>query len=83
MIMDIGISEPDRKEISHGLSRFLADSYSLYLKTQGFHWNVTGPQFQSLHLMFEGQYTDLAQAVDIIAERIRALAPPGHAPSPL
>ena len=79
MIIDIGISEADRKEISHGLSRLLADSYTLYLKTHGFHWNVTGPQFQTLHLMFEGQYTELALAVDVIAERIRALGFPAPA----
>ena len=79
MIIDIGISETDRKEISHGLSRLLADSYTLYLKTHGFHWNVTGPQFQTLHLMFEGQYTELALAVDVIAERIRALGFPAPA----
>lgn len=79
MIIDIGISEADRKEISHGLSRLLADSYTLYLKTHGFHWNVTGPQFQTLHLMFEGQYTELALAVDLIAERIRALGFPAPA----
>jgi len=73
--LNIGISEGDRKSTVEGLSRLLADSYTLYLKTHNFHWNVTGPQFNSLHLMFEGQYTELASAVDVIAERIRAL---GH-----
>lgn len=79
MKIDIGIEEKDRKEIAQGLSRLLADSYTLYLKTHNFHWNVTGPMFQTLHLMFEQQYTELALAVDLIAERIRALgfAAPG------
>ena len=71
--IDIGISEADRLEIAEGLSRLLADSYTLYLKTHNYHWNVTGPMFQTLHLMFETQYTELATAVDEIAERIRAL----------
>lgn len=71
--IDIGISPAHRKEIAEGLSKFLADSYTLYLMTHQFHWNVTGPQFQTLHTMFETQYTDLAEAVDIVAERIRAL----------
>ena len=71
--IDIGISDEDRAEIAHGLSRLLADSYTLYLKTHKYHWNVTGPMFQTLHLMFETQYTELALAVDLIAERIRAL----------
>jgi starvation-inducible DNA-binding protein len=71
--IDIGISEKGREEISKGLAHFLADSYTLYLKTHNYHWNVTGPQFQTLHLMFETQYTELAEAVDQIAERIRAL----------
>lgn len=71
--MDNGIKEKDRKVIAEGLSRLLADSYSLYLKTHYFHWNVTGPMFNSLHLMFETQYTELAVAVDDIAERIRSL----------
>lgn len=71
--IDIGISEKGREEISKGLSHFLADTYTLYLKTHNYHWNVTGPQFQTLHTMFEGQYTELADAVDLIAERIRAL----------
>ncbi len=73
--IDIGISKDDRKKITQGLSHLLADSYSLYLNTHNFHWNVTGPMFQTLHLMFEGQYNELAIAVDNIAERIRAL---GH-----
>jgi starvation-inducible DNA-binding protein len=71
--MDIGIDEKKRKAIADGLSRLLADSYTLYLKTHNYHWNVTGPMFNTLHLMFEGQYTELALAVDLIAERIRAL----------
>lgn len=74
--MDTGISDADRKEIAHGLSKLLADSYTLYLKTHNFHWNVTGPMFQTLHLMFETQYNELALAVDLIAERIRALGFP-------
>lgn len=73
MAIDIGISEQDRKEIAQGLSRLLADTYTLYLKTHNFHWNVKGPMFQTLHLMFETQYTELALAVDLVAERIRAL----------
>lgn len=73
MAIDIGISEGDRKEIALHLSKLLADTYTLYLKTHNFHWNVTGPMFQTLHLMFETQYTELALAVDLIAERIRAL----------
>jgi starvation-inducible DNA-binding protein len=71
--MDIGINEKDRKLVAEGLSRLLADSYTLYLKTHYFHWNVTGPMFNTLHLMFETQYTELSLAVDLIAERIRAL----------
>jgi len=74
--VDIGISEEMRKEITHGLSRLLADTYTLYLKTHNFHWNVTGPLFNSLHLMFETQYNELALAVDEIAERVRALGFP-------
>ncbi|MCB1057523.1 MAG: DNA starvation/stationary phase protection protein, partial [Acidobacteria bacterium] len=73
MKIDIGISKNDRKQIADGLSRLLADSYTLYLKTHNYHWNVEGPMFNTLHLMFEGQYTELAEAVDVIAERIRAL----------
>ena len=74
--IDIGMSEKDRKAIADGLGRFLADSYTLYLMTHNFHWNVKGPMFNTLHLMFEGQYTELALAVDVIAERIRALGFP-------
>ncbi len=73
MKIDIGIPEDQRIAIVDGLSHLLADSYTLYLKTHNFHWNVTGPMFSSLHLMFEAQYTELALAVDIIAERIRSL----------
>ncbi|PPD54691.1 MAG: DNA starvation/stationary phase protection protein [Methylotenera sp.] len=71
--MDTGIKEKDRKVIAKGLSHLLADTYSLYLKTHYFHWNVTGPMFNTLHLMFEAQYTELALAVDLVAERIRSL----------
>ena len=78
LTIDIGISEQDRQEIAAGLSRVLADSYTLYLKTHNYHWNVTGPMFQTLHLMFEQHYNELALAVDEIAERIRALG--AHAP---
>ena len=74
--IDIGISDKDRKKIADGLSRLLADTYTLYLKTHNFHWNVKGPMFQTLHLMFETQYNELALAVDLIAERIRALGCP-------
>ncbi len=74
--MDIGIKEEDRKKIAEGLSRLLADTYTLYLKTHNFHWNVTGPMFNTLHLMFEQQYNELALAVDLVAERIRALGFP-------
>ena len=76
MKIDIGIKEGDRVKIAQGLSRVLADTYTLYLKTHNFHWNVTGPMFQTLHLMFEQQYNELALAVDLIAERIRALGVP-------
>jgi starvation-inducible DNA-binding protein len=76
MAINIGIDEKSRGEIAEGLSRLLADTYSLYLKTHNFHWNVTGPMFQTLHLLFEQQYTELAAAVDLIAERIRALGFP-------
>ena len=75
MKIDIGIDDKKRKKIADGLSHFLADSYTLYLKTHNFHWNVTGPMFNSLHVMFEGQYTEQWTALDDIAERIRAL---GH-----
>lgn len=74
--IDIGIDEQTRREIGQGLSRLLADTYTLYLKTHNFHWNVTGPMFNTLHLMFEQQYDELAIAVDAIAERIRALGFP-------
>ncbi len=73
--VDIGIAEKERKKIADGLSHLLADTYTLYLKTHNYHWNVEGPMFQTLHTMFELQYTELALAVDLIAERIRAL---GH-----
>ena len=73
MQVNIGIDSENRNAIAAGLSRLLADSYTLYLKTHNFHWNVTGPQFNTLHQMFEVQYTELAAAVDEIAERIRAL----------
>jgi len=74
--INIGISDDDRQKIAHGLSALLADSYTLYLMTHNFHWNVTGPQFNSLHLMFMAQYTEQWNALDIIAERIRALGHP-------
>jgi starvation-inducible DNA-binding protein len=74
--VNIGIDDANRAKIADGLSRLLADTYSLYLKTHNFHWNVTGPMFQTLHLMFETPYTELALAVDLIAERIRALGYP-------
>ena len=76
MEINIGIDDADRKAIADGLSRLLADSYTLYLKTHNYHWNVTGPLFNTLHSMFEVQYTELAAAVDEIAERIRALGLP-------
>jgi starvation-inducible DNA-binding protein len=74
--MNIGMTDEARAEIAAGLSRLLADSYTLYLKTHNFHWNVKGPMFNTLHLMFETQYTEMALAVDLIAERIRALGFP-------
>ncbi len=74
--IDIGISDTDRARIAKGLSHLLADSYTLYLMTHNFHWNVTGPMFNTLHLMFMGQYTEQWNALDIIAERIRALGHP-------
>jgi len=77
--IDIGIDETTRHEIADGLSRLLADTYTLYLKTHNYHWNVTGPMFQTLHLMFEQEYNELALAVDLIAERIRALGAPAPA----
>jgi starvation-inducible DNA-binding protein len=76
MQIDIGIEQSKRVAIASGLSRVLADTYTLYLKTHNFHWNVTGPMFQTLHLMFETHYNELALAVDVIAERIRALGLP-------
>ena len=77
--IDIGISEADRQTIAEGLSRLLADSYTLYLKTHNYHWNVEGPMFTTLHLMFEEHYNELALAVDEIAERIRTLGEPAPA----
>ncbi|MEW6163707.1 MAG: Dps family protein [Pseudomonadota bacterium] len=74
--IDIGISDGDRGKIAKGLARLLADSYTLYLMTHNFHWNVTGPMFNTLHLMFMAQYTEQWNALDIIAERIRALGHP-------
>lgn len=71
--INIGIDQQDRLAIAEGLSRLLADTYTVYLKTHNYHWNVTGPMFSTLHAMFEEQYTELAIAVDEIAERIRAL----------
>lgn len=76
MDVNIGIAQPERQEISNQLSKVLADTYTLYLKTHNFHWNVTGPQFQTLHLMFETHYNELWLAVDEVAERIRALGFP-------
>lgn len=71
--IDIGISASDRRKIADGLSHYLADAFTLYLKTHNFHWNITGPMFNSLHVMFEGQYTEQWNALDEIAERTRAL----------
>ncbi len=79
MEINIGISTEQRHAIADGLSLLLADTYTLYLKTHNFHWNVTGPMFNTLHLMFEQQYNELALAVDLIAERIRALGYPAPA----
>jgi starvation-inducible DNA-binding protein len=73
MAIDIGITKKDREGIARNLSKLLADTYSLYLKTHGFHWNITGPMFNTLHTMFETQYNELWTAADVIAERIRAL----------
>lgn len=81
MKIDIGIPEESRLKIAEGLSILLADTYTLYQKTHGYHWNVTGPQFNTLHTMFMGQYTELWNSIDLIAERIRALgsfAPAGY-----
>ena len=77
--LDIGIPEKDREAIAQGLNKLLADTYVLYLKTHAFHWNVVGPMFQTLHLMFETQYNELWTSTDLIAERIRALGLPVHA----
>ena len=74
--IDIGLKSGERQAIADGLSRLLADEYTLYLKTHNFHWNVTGPMFNTLHLMFETHYTEAALAVDLVAERIRALGFP-------
>ncbi|MDZ7669721.1 MAG: Dps family protein [Gammaproteobacteria bacterium] len=74
--INIGIDSDDRQQIAGGLTRLLADTYTLYLKTHSYHWNVTGPRFRDLHLLFEEQYTELAAAVDDIAERIRTLGYP-------
>lgn len=74
--MDIGIGEAARADIVQALERVLADTYTLYLKTHNFHWNVTGPRFNDLHAMFMGQYTEMWNAVDLIAERIRSLGAP-------
>jgi len=82
MEINLGIAEADRAAITEGLSRLLADTYTLYLKTHNFHWNVTGPMFNTLHLMFEGQYNELALAVDAIAERIRPWMPLPNASAP-
>ncbi len=76
MELNTGISTEHREKLAHELSRLLADSYTLYLKTHNFHWNVTGKMFQTLHVMFEEHYTELALAVDLVAERIRALGLP-------
>lgn len=76
MDINIGIEQKARREVADQLAHLLADTYTLYLKTHGFHWNVTGPMFQSLHLMFEEEYIELRDAVDVIAERIRALGYP-------
>src|SRR5574341_1873522 len=76
MKIDIGIKEQDRTEIANGLSKLLADTYTLYLVTHNFHWNVTGPMFQTLHLLFQTEYNELWLAVDDVAERIRTLGFP-------
>ncbi len=74
--MDIGIPESDRKRIAEGLTKGLADTYTLYLKVHNFHWNVTGPMFRDLHLQFEEQYRELQNAIDVIAERVRTIGYP-------
>src|SRR4029453_1889135 len=79
MEIDIGIDHKQREDIAQSLSRLLADEYTLYLKTHNFHWNVTGPMFNTLHLMFEQHYNEAALAVDLVAERIRALGHPAPA----
>src|SRR6201994_1941350 len=79
MNVNIGIDDEHREQIAGSLSKVLADSYTLYLKTHNFHWNVTGPLFESLHKMFEAQYIELADAVDLVAERIRTLGEPAPA----
>ncbi len=79
MTVESGIAGDARKDVAAGLSRLLADTYILYLKTQGYHWNVEGPMFLSLHEMFEAQYVELRPAIDEIAERIRTLGPPAPA----
>ena len=79
MDVNTGIPESDRKAIAHALSRVLADTYTLYLKTHAFHWNVEGPMFNTLHLMFMDEYTELWNALDLIAERVRALGYPAPA----
>ena len=79
MAINTGISAKDREKIAHGLSRLLADTYVVYLKTHNFHWNVTGPMFNTLHLMFMAQYNELWLALDLIAERIRSLGLPAPA----
>lgn len=76
MDVNTGLDKEARRDLAAGLSRLLADTYTLYLKTHGYHWNVTGPMFRSLHLMFEEEYLELRDAVDVIAERIRALGYP-------
>ncbi|MEM6644858.1 MAG: Dps family protein [Bacteroidota bacterium] len=73
MDINIGIAEAARSDIANGLKKLLADTYALYVKTHNFHWNVEGPMFNTLHEMFEGQYTEMAEGIDVIAERIRAL----------
>jgi starvation-inducible DNA-binding protein len=76
MAIDIGIGQKERQQIAQGLARVLADTYTLYLKTHAFHWNVEGPMFNTLHLMFMEQYTELWNALDLVAERIRSLGFP-------
>ena len=76
MAANLGIKEKDRVKVVEGLSKLLADTYTLYLKTHNFHWNVTGPMFQTLHLMFQTQYTEMWTSIDLIAERIRSADAP-------